>query len=131
MVIGHDPENAENTSSKIVTMAAYGAPYEVAADFNLYTFNISREVPVSWGPVSNLKFYNDFGYMQKKESSFEDSFMNVTGVLVTAGNIYTYIDYAAGYNHSWLGGNFVDDFSVGNPDAKWEARFNINIGYYF
>ena len=131
MIVGHNPENADDTSSEIVTMAAYGAPYEVAADFNLYTFNISREVPVSWGPVSNLKFYNDFGYMQKQESSFEDSFMNVTGVLVTAGNIYTYIDYAAGYNHSWLGGNFVDDFSVGNPDAKWEARFNINFGYYF
>jgi len=29
------------------------------------------------------------------------------------------------------GGDFVDDFSKGNPDAKWEARFNINIGYYF
>jgi len=38
--------------------------------------------------------------------------MNVTGVLITAGNVYTYIDYAAGYNHSRLGGNFVDDFSV-------------------
>jgi hypothetical protein len=19
----------------------------------------------------------------------------------------------------------------GNPDAKWEARFNVNVGYYF
>jgi hypothetical protein len=35
------------------------------------------------------------------------------------------------YNHSWLGGNFVDDFAKGNPDAKWEARFNVNVGYYF
>ncbi|MFD0976854.1 hypothetical protein [Salinimicrobium gaetbulicola] len=131
MIVAHNPENTPGTSSEIITMAAYGAPYEVAADFNLYTFNISRDIPVSWGPVSNLKVYNDFGYMQKAESSFEDSFMNVTGILVTSGNIYTYIDYAAGYNHSWLGGNFIDDFSRGNPDAKWEARFNINIGYYF
>jgi hypothetical protein len=30
-----------------------------------------------------------------------------------------------------LGGNFVDDFAKGNPDAKWEARFNVNVGYYF
>jgi hypothetical protein len=30
-----------------------------------------------------------------------------------------------------LGGDFVDDFAEGIPDAKWEARFNINIGYYF
>ncbi|MCF4102518.1 hypothetical protein L1I30_12655 [Gillisia sp. M10.2A] len=127
----HDPANAEGESRDVVTMAAYGAPYEVAADFNMYSLAISRNVPVKWGPISNLQIYNDFGYMQKKTQGFEDSYMNVTGVLVSAGNVYTYIDYAAGYNHSWLGGNFVDDFSTGNPDAKWEARFNINIGYYF
>ncbi|WP_339839547.1 hypothetical protein [uncultured Maribacter sp.] len=127
----HNPENADGESTDIVMMAAYGAPYEVAADFNMYSLAFSRNVPVKWGPISNLQVYNDFGYMQKKASGFNDSYMNVTGVLVTAGSVYTYIDYAAGYNHSWLGGNFVDDFSVGNPEAKWEARFNINIGYYF
>jgi hypothetical protein len=131
ILVAHDPENAPGESRDIITMAAYGAPYEVAADFNLYSLALARDVPVDWGPVSNLQFYNDFGYMQKKVSAFEDSFMNVTGVLVTAGNLYTYIDYAAGYNHSWLGGNFVDDFARGNPDAKWEARFNINFGFYF
>lgn len=131
MVVSHNPENAEGNSEEIITMAAYGAPYEVAADFNLYTIAISRDVPVNWGPVSNLQFYNDFGFMQKKQKSFEDSYMNVTGILVTAGNLYTYIDYAAGYNHSWLGGNFVNDFAEGIPDAKSEARFNINFGYYF
>ncbi|MEE2772139.1 MAG: hypothetical protein VX712_07970 [Bacteroidota bacterium] len=128
---GHDPKNAPGTSDQVIQMGAYGVPYEVAANFKVYTAAISRNVPVSWGPVSNLQFYNDFGYMDKEPQSFEDSFMNVTGVLVTAGHLYTYIDYAAGYNHSWLGGNFVDDFAAGDPNAKWEARFNINIGYYF
>ncbi|TBW30425.1 hypothetical protein EZJ28_00850 [Gramella sp. KN1008] len=131
MIVAHNPENEPGVSREVITMAAYGAPYEVASDFNLYSLAVARDVPVNWGPVSNLQFYNDFGYMQKKETSFEDSYMNVTGVLVTAGNLYVYIDYAAGYNHSWLGGNFVDDFAAGNPDAKWEARFNINFGYYF
>lgn len=131
MNIGHDPANAALASDDVIIMAAYGAPYEVAADFNIYTFNLARVVPVDWGPVSALQFYNDFGYMQKENKNFEDSYMNVTGVLVTAGSIYTYIDYAAGYNHSWLGGNFIDDFSFGAPNATWEARFNINIGYYF
>lgn len=131
MLVSHNPNNAEGVSREIITMAAYGAPYDVASDFKLYTLAIARDVPVSWGPVSNLQFYNDFGYMQKKPASFEDSFMNVTGVLISAGNLYTYVDYAAGYNHSWLGGNFVNDFAAGNPDAKWEARFNINFGYYF
>ncbi|GAB2780931.1 outer membrane beta barrel protein [Actinomadura fibrosa] len=131
ILVSHNPKNEKGVSEEIIVMAAYGAPYEVASDFNLYTIAVSRDLPVNWGPVSNLQFYNDFGYMQKREGSFEDSFMNVTGVLITAGNLYTYVDYAAGYNHSWLGGNFVDDFAAGNPDAKWEARFNINFGYYF
>lgn len=127
----HNPNNTVGESRDVVVMAAYGAPYQVASDFNLYSLGISRNVPVKWGPLTNLQFYNDFAFMQKKAAGFTDSYMNVTGVLLSAGNIYTYIDYAAGYNHSWLGGNFVDDFAIGNPDAKWEARFNINIGYYF
>jgi len=131
IIAAHQPKNSLGESRDIVLMAAYGIPYEVAADFNVYTFGISRNVPVAFGPISGLQFYNDFGFMQKKASDFEDSYTNVTGVMITAGNVYTYVDYAAGYNHSWLGGNFVDDFSTGNPDAKWEARFNINIGYYF
>lgn len=131
LMASHNPINAEGESREVLSFGAYGAPYEVAADFNLYSLAISRNIPVKLGPISNLEFYNDFGYMQKQKSSFNDSYMNVTGVLVTAGQVYTYIDYAAGYNHSWLGGDFVDDFAAGKPDAKWEARFNINIGYYF
>lgn len=131
MTIGHNPENLDATSQNVISMAAYGAIYEVAANFNMYTLSLARNIPVDWGPVSTLRFYNDFGYMQKQEKSFKNSYMNVTGVLVTAGNIYTYIDYASGYNHSWLGGNFIDDFSRGTSNANWEARFNVNIGYYF
>lgn len=131
ITVAHYPENEAGQSNAIVQMGAYGTPYEVAADFNMYTAALSKTFKVNWGPISQLEVYNDFGYMQKKEQEFTDSFQNVTGILVTAGQVYTYIDYAAGYNHSWLGGNFIDDFSTGNPDAKWEARFNINIGYYF
>jgi len=131
MNIDHDPENLPGESREIIKMGAYGFPYEVASDFNIYTIAISKSIPVELGPISNIQFYNDFGYQDKKVDNFEDSFMNVTGMLITAGQVYTYVDYAAGYNQSWLGGNFVDDFSTGNPDAKWEARFNINIGYYF
>lgn len=131
LTASHNPKNAEGESRDIIAFGAYGAPYQVAADFKLYSLAISKNIPVNLGPISNLEFYNDFGYMEKQKSEFQDSYMNVTGVLVTVGQVYTYIDYAAGYNHSWLGGNFEDDFAAGNPDAKLEARFNVNIGYYF
>ena len=131
MNISNNPANAPGISREEISMAAYGAAYKVAADFTIYTFTIARKVPVEWEPISALKIYNDFGYLQKKKEDFDDSIMNVTGVLITAGNIYAYIDYAAGLNHSWLGGNYMDDFSSGTPGADWEARFNVNIGYYF
>jgi len=131
MSIANNPAVADTTTDAKIRMGAYGASYDVASDFNLYSASISRSLPVKLGPVTQLEFYNDFGFMDKFEADYTNTFMNVTGILVTAGHVYTYIDYAAGYNHSWLGGNFVDDFAEGNPDAKWEARFNINIGYYF
>ncbi|MBT8295056.1 MAG: hypothetical protein KJO51_01425, partial [Gramella sp.] len=84
MTINNDPENLPGQSNEILQMGAYGVPYEVASDFNIYTFAFSKSIPVKLGPISNLQFYNDFGYMDKKVDSFEDSFMNVTGVLVTA-----------------------------------------------
>lgn len=105
-----NPENKEGQTRDIVQMGAYGTPYEVASDFEIY---------------------NDFGYMHKSIDGFAESYMNVLGILINSGPVSTYIDYAAGYNHSWLGGEFDNEFSTGDPDPKWEARFNVNIGYYF
>ncbi|MCL7986858.1 hypothetical protein M8998_02770 [Sphingobacterium sp. lm-10] len=127
----HNPINAAGESNQIVEMAAYGAAYEVATDFNLYTIGVAKNIDVNWRLFKQFAVYNDFGYMQKQLKSFENSYMNVTGLRTTIGPITTYIDYATGYNHSWFGGNFVDDFSRGNPDAKRHSRFNINLGYYF
>ncbi|APG58889.1 hypothetical protein LPB144_13295 [Christiangramia salexigens] len=128
---GFNPENAQGQTRNIIKMGAYGVPYEVASNFEIYNVGISRIFEADTRLVKHIELYNDFGFMNKRTPGFENSFMNVTGILINSGFIYTYIDYAAGYNHSWLGGNFEDDFAAGNPDAKWEARFNINVGYYF
>ncbi|SFT03165.1 hypothetical protein SAMN04487906_2617 [Zhouia amylolytica] len=125
------PKNPESERSELFAMAAYGAPYLVASKADMATLAIAYTLPVNWKPIQSLQFYNDFGYIKKSVQGFADSYMNVTGIGIAAGHLYTYIDFAAGKNHSWLGGNFIDDFAQGTPDAKWEARFNINIGYYF
>lgn len=127
----YNPENPEGESDDVIAMTAYGAPYLVAAQANMYTLGIAYSFPVNWGYISNLQVYNDFGYMEKPVAGFENSIMNVTGVLVTAGQVYTYIDFAAGKNHSWLGPDWTSAFAAGNADAELEMRFNINIGYYF
>lgn len=127
----YNTENPADQPDDVIAMTAYGAPYLVAAEATTYTLGAAYSVPVEWGPISNLQFYNDFGFMDKTADSFEDSFMNVTGVLLTAGNVYTYIDAAQGKDQPWLGPVWGNALSNGTADADWEMRFNINIGYYF
>ncbi len=125
--------NTKNSSdpNDVIAMTAYGAPYLVAAEASLYTLGLSYTVPIKQGFVSNVVVYNDFGYMDKAEKHFENSIMNVTGVMLAAGNVYTYFDLAAGKNQAWLGSEWVNAFAKGSVDAQWEMRFNINVGYYF
>jgi hypothetical protein len=125
------PKNPNGQSDEIIAMTAYGAPYLVAAAGNTYTLGVQYTVPVKWGPVSSLQFYNDYGYLEKINADFKDSAMNVTGVLVSAGNVYTYFDVAAGKDQPWLGPVWKNALANGTADAKWEVRFNMNIGYYF
>ncbi len=127
----YNPENLEGERDDVVAMTAYGAPYLVAAEASIYTLGLSYSIPLKWGPVSSVVIYNDFGYMDKTESNFESSIMNVTGAMFTAGNIYTYFDLAAGKNQPWLGSEWTNALASGTPDSDWEMRFNINVGYYF
>ncbi len=124
-------QNPVEQSNGVIAMTAYGAPYLVASEASTYTLGVAYSLPVEWGPISNLQFYDDFGYMDKKKSDFYDSYMNVTGVLITAGNVYTYVDAAQGKNQPWIGPVWTDALAAGTADAEWEMRFNINIGYYF
>jgi hypothetical protein len=58
---------------------------------------------------------------------FKDSAMNVTGVLVSAGNVYTYFDIAAGKDQPWLGPVWKMHYKteLQMPNGKC---FNMNIG---
>lgn len=139
---------------KYVQMGAYGfGTYDVAAEAAMYSIGLSYNIPVDWGPISNIQLYNDYTYMQKfneldfEDTNFKATQQNVFGALVTAGSIYAYFDVAMGSNHPWIteafGGNAIgtgrgEDFtqpvSEDNPlddDPGWNTRFNINIGYYF
>jgi len=40
--------------------------------------------------------------MHKRIDGYKDSYQNVSGILLTTGPVFTYIDYALGKNHSWL-----------------------------
>jgi hypothetical protein len=106
-------------------MAAYGGSYLVAAEGNTYTLGVQYTVPVKWGPVSSLQFYNDYGYL---ENDFNDTAMNVTGVLVSAGSVYTYlilqqvkISLARSKLDKW----------IRTGSCKMGSAFQYEYGYYF
>ncbi|PIB37215.1 hypothetical protein BFP72_18275 [Reichenbachiella sp. 5M10] len=117
--------------SNYVYMSAYGAEYEVASAARSYTIGFMYSLPLEWGPIASLDFYNDFGYIDKTEQGYSDSVMNVLGVGVNMGKMYSYVDWAMGKNHPWLGPDWTSALSVGDADAEWHTRFNINFGYYF
>lgn len=157
-------KNDDGNTLDRVQMGAYGDPYYsdgVAARANIITAGIAYNFGVNWGPISNVQAYIDYSYMTKDGKlevnddmfDYQDTHMLVPGFLITAGNIYTYVDFAMGKNHPWLTNNFGTGLGAGHlysddPDAlfynedkagqpvpvdelDWNLRFNINIGYYF
>ncbi|UXX80239.1 hypothetical protein N7E81_03885 [Reichenbachiella carrageenanivorans] len=123
-----DPKGSEK---EIVYMSAYGAEYAVTTEALVLTAGLLYSWPIDAGPLKSLDFYNDFGIIGKQISGQTNSLINVLGVGVNMGKMYTYVDWALGKNHSWLGPLWTDAFGAGDPEASWHARFNINFGYYF
>ncbi len=116
----------------IVQMGAYGfGTYPVAAEASMYVAGLSYSLPINFGPISNLTFYNDYTYTAKAVSAFAATQQNILGCMITAGNTYTYCDIASGVNQPWLTDHFGTGLGRGVQDAGWNTRFNINIGYYF
>lgn len=125
------PENPTNQDPDVVTMGAYDAPYKVAARANVYGLGLGYRIPVSWGPISQVMLYDDFSSLQKEPASFAPSHMNVLGASVTAGPMIAYLEAVSGLNHPWVGSDYGRALAEGSPDARWETRFNLNVGYYF
>ncbi|MCU4156120.1 hypothetical protein J1N10_09025 [Carboxylicivirga sp. A043] len=115
----------------VIEMAAYGAPYQVAAKGQIVSAGASYTLPCKHEAIDYLMLYNDFSWFNKSNNNFHDSYMNVLGCLIAAGPIYTYIDAAWGKNHAWLGPEWTNAFAEGTANADWHLRFNVNIGYYF
>jgi hypothetical protein len=124
-----------------VQMGAYGYNYNVAAEGNIWVAGLAYSIPVEWGPISNIQPYIDYSVITKAEDNFYNSEHFVPGFLITAGSIYTYVDWAFGRNNAWLGGGvwgednqygtWNDGLANGRDQGGWDRRFNINIGYYF
>lgn len=121
----------DETDLDIIQMGAYGFPYPVATQGNIYVAGLSHSFDVDWGPISNITAYFDYSMIDKVNDNFADTQHMVPGFLLQAGGIYAYFDYAMGVNQPWLANPFGVGLGQGIEDAEWNKRFNINIGYYF
>jgi len=127
------PDSEDPRLDHLITFSNLASSTQVAAKGDLYVFNITRDFNVDWGPISHLNCYNDYSYIDKKESSFKDSQLNTTGCLVTAGPTLIYVDIINGKNAWYLNdpsGTYESNMGTGGND-DWETRFNINFEYYF
>lgn len=122
-------ENPIGISDDYVLMGAYDFPYRVASQANVYTIGASYTIPLETPMFDSITFYDDFSYLDKDKRSFLDSWQNVIGSSLSAGNFFIYFDVASGRNHPWLGPVWTDAFYLGGDD-NWHTRFNINIGFY-
>jgi hypothetical protein len=114
-----------DSGAERMAVGAYAFYDTIAAEATTYTANVAYSMPVSWGPVTNLTFYNDYSLVTDKSADLADTTMNVTGMAVSAGGVYAYFDYIVAENQPFIGGTMD---STGSESAN---RFNINVGYYF
>lgn len=126
--------NAQANNGKkldIVQMAAYGSAYDVASRGSIYVAGLSYTIPINRKFISSIEPYIDYSIVDKRKKGYANTQHLVPGVLIKSGPIYTYVDYAMGKNQPWLTSNFGKGLGKGSSDARWNSRFNINIGYYF
>lgn len=107
-----------------IVVGAYAFYDTIPSKATLYTANLAYSLPVDLGPITNLTFYNDHSRMTNKRGGYADTVMNILGVAISAGGLYTYVDWVIARNQPFIGGSMV-----GNDSSN--SRFNINFGYYF
>lgn len=123
--------NPPGVDDRIVVMGAYDFPYNVAAEGNLHTIGVSYHWDVDWGVLQGITVYNDYSYLNKREDTFKDSQMNVSGLSFDLSPFFIYADFAAGKHNAWIGPDFGTALASGGTDDDVNYRLNLNVGLYF
>ena len=108
--------------------------YLIPAKATTAALNIARDVKVDFGPISKLRFYDDYSVLWKDKGSWDDSQMNTLGMQLFALPVMFWLDLTWAKNANPWGGalNATGWTSTQSPGSgKWYFRSNVNIGYYF
>ena len=117
----------DDSSAQFINYGYYAGLYTGPLSAKALTANVAYTLPVEWGPVSSLTFYNDYSLIYDKNADYDDTWMNVTGMAVAAGGLYTYFDIINGENQPFVTGAMAGP----NQSNEDNTIFNINVGYYF
>lgn len=124
----YNPDNPVGVSDDFVQYGSFGFPFLAAAKGSVWSANVARSFDVDWGPVTGVTCYNDFSYIDADVNNSAESVQNVTGCMLVSGGLYTYVDWIAGKNMWFAGGNGV---GLESSAGEWNSRLNVNFGYYF
>lgn len=113
-----------------IALSAFQAPFEIAAHADVPTANIAY----SFGEnrlLDDVTCYNNLSMTRPvhRRPGLRDSWQNVTGCSLQKGIMLTYVDWIAGKDMWFAGGDGIGIDNGGR--SRWHSRLNLNIGFYF
>ena len=119
-----------NVPGERIALSAFQAPFEIAAEADVPSANVAYSFgPRGW--LDDVTCYNNLSMTRPvgHSSGVRDSWQNVTGCSLQKGVMLTYVDWIAGRNMWFAGGDGIA-INNGGP-SRWHSRLNLNIGFYF
>ncbi|CRQ90159.1 hypothetical protein [Stenotrophomonas sp. FR010] len=113
-----------------IAMSAFQSPFQVAAQADVPSANIAYSFGQK-GWLDDITCYNNLSMTRPvgHRAGLRDSWQNVTGCSLQKGIMLTYVDWIAGRNMWFAGGDGIG-IDEGGP-SRWHSRLNFNIGFYF
>lgn len=125
------PYRKEGESTEHIIMTALGGSHKIASKADVYMASISYTIPVKKGFIDEICIFNDFNMIKKKIAGANNSYQNISGMVITAGYTVTYIDWAWAKNNPDFGQDNAEGFVKGKSNGKWDNLIYVNFGYYF
>lgn len=113
-----------------VALSAFMFPFEIAAEADVPTFNVTWALPRP-GWFDGVTCYNNLSLTLPRgdHPGLRESWQNVTGCSLAKGRMVTYVDWIAGRNMWFAGGPGV---GIAEPGGDgWRSRLNVNMGFFF
>lgn len=113
-----------------IALSAFEAPFEIAAQADVPSANVAYSFGGSrW--LDDVTCYNNLSMTRPvgHGDGLRDSWQNVTGCSLGKGVMVTYVDWIAGKDMWFAGGEGIG-IDNGGP-SRWHSRLNVNIGFYF